>query len=223
MRSLAMDLEGMMIGRRKVIGLAAAFGGVALAGPVMAAQTTRAALPPNLPLAVETLGSAEAPLAGLSIAPDLYPVEVSVNRDFVPGTIIILSSKHYLYFITRPGKAIRYGVAVGKEGLTFRGRAEIGRKVEWPSWKPTPEMVERNPKAYAKYAENGMEGGPKNPLGARGIYLYRDGRDTAVRIHGTTEPNSIGKSVSNGCIRMVNAHVEDLYQRVQMGAEVIGY
>lgn len=172
------------------------------------------------PLVVETVGSAEVPLPGLTIAPELYPLEVYVKRDFAPGSIIVLSSKHFLYYVTKPGHAIRYGVAVGKEGLTFRGLAQVGQKTEWPSWKPTPEMVDRNPGAYAKYADKGMEGGPKNPLGARAIYLYQNGNDTAVRIHGTIDPNSIGKSVSNGCLRMVNAHVIDLYARVQIGAGV---
>lgn len=174
----------------------------------------------NPPLDPAVLGSAETPLPGLTIPPELYPVEVTVKPDFVPGSIIIVSSKHVLYFITSKGHAIRYGVAVGKAELQFRGTAQVGQKTEWPNWKPTPEMVTRNPAAYAKYAEKGMEGGPKNPLGARAIYLHQNGFDTAVRIHGTIEPNSIGKSVSNGCIRMINAHVIDLYARVQLGAEV---
>lgn len=183
----------------------------------MAAQTA------DPPLAVETVGSAGAPLAGLTLAPELYPVEVTVKRDFAPGSIIVVSSQHFLYYITKPGHAIRYGVAVGKAELVYRGQARVGKKTEWPSWKPTPEMIGRNPAAYAKYAETGMEGGPKNPLGARAIYLYQNGRDTAVRIHGTIEPNSIGTSVSNGCLRMVNQHVIDLYARVEIGAEVLVY
>lgn len=177
----------------------------------------------NPPLDPVTLGSAETPLPGLTIPPELYPIEVTVKPEFLPGSIIVVSSKHLLYYITKKGHAIRYGVAVGKAELQFRGVAEVGDKVEWPSWKPTPEMIERNPAAYAKYAEKGMEGGPKNPLGARAIYLYQNGRDTAVRIHGTIEPNSIGKSVSNGCLRMVNAHVIDLYNRVELGAQVTVY
>lgn len=182
--------------------------------------STSAAVPP---LDVAVLGSAEAPIPGLTILPELYPVEVTVKPEFIPGSIIVLSSKHLLYFITKKGHAIRYGVAVGKAELQFRGVAQVGEKTEWPKWKPTPEMVERNPAAYAKYAEKGMEGGPKNPLGARAIYLHQNGFDTAVRIHGTIEPNSIGKSVSNGCIRMVNEHVIDLYGRVQLGAQVKVY
>lgn len=162
------------------------------------------------------------PIPGLSIAPELYPTVVRVRRDLDPGSIHVISKDHFLYFIVRKGVAIRYGVAVGKAELVYRGKAEVGRKVEWPSWKPTPEMIARNPRAYAKYAD-GMPGGPKNPLGARAIYLFRDGRDTAIRIHGTIEPNSIGKSVSNGCLRMVNDHVIDLYQRVELGAPVMVY
>jgi lipoprotein-anchoring transpeptidase ErfK/SrfK len=179
--------------------------------------------PLDAPLDPAVLGSAEAPLPGLKIAPEFYPVLVSVGTDYAPGQIIVLSSQHYLYLIVSKGWAIRYGVAVGKKELVYRGAALIGKKAEWPSWKPTPEMVERHPEAYAKYAETGMEGGPKNPLGARAVYLYQDGRDTAVRIHGTIEPNSIGHSVSNGCLRMVNAHVIDLYSRVAVGMPVTVY
>ncbi|MGB3146262.1 MAG: L,D-transpeptidase [Paracoccaceae bacterium] len=185
-----------------------------------AVQSDTAPKSRTAPLDPAVLGSAEAPLEGIKIAPEFYPVIVNVKREFVPGSIIVSSSRHFLYFITHTGKAIRYGVAVGKAELQFRGEAVVGRKVEWPSWKPTPEMVARNPAAYARYAENGMEGGPKNPLGARAIYLFQNGFDTAVRIHGTIEPNSIGRSVSNGCLRMVNAHVIDLYNRVELNAPV---
>lgn len=162
------------------------------------------------------------PIPGLTIAAEFYPTVVRVRRDFEPGTIHVLTSQRFLYLITGKGQAIRYGIAVGREGLTYHGAAVIGRKVEWPSWKPTPEMIERNPKAYAKFAD-GMPGGPKNPLGARAMYLFQDGRDTAIRIHGTTDPNSIGSAASNGCFRMVNDHVMDLYQRVAVGTPVMVY
>lgn len=161
-------------------------------------------------------------VGGPQIAPELMPQIVRVKRDFAPGSIIIVSARHYLYFFTEKGEAIRYGVAVGKAELVFRGQAVIGEMKEWPSWKPTDEMIARNPAAYAKYAD-GMPGGPKNPLGARAMYLHQDGRDTAIRIHGTIEPLSIGKSVSNGCIRMVNEHVIDLYNRVGLGTPVTVY
>ena len=106
-------------------------------------------------------------------------------------------------------QARRYGIGVGKAGLVWEGTAEVGRKAEWPFWKPTAKMIKRNPRKYLRYA-NGLRGGRKNPLGSRAIYLYRDGQDTMYRIHGTTEPWTIGRAVSNGCIRMVNEHVEDL-------------
>lgn len=162
------------------------------------------------------------PIPGLSIAPEFYPTLVRVAPEFEPGSIHVLSSRHFLYLITARRQAIRYGVAVGRAELVWRGRAVVGRKAEWPSWRPTPEMIARNPVAYARHA-GGMKGGPGNPLGARAIYLYADGRDTAIRIHGTTEPNSIGRSVSNGCLRMVNDHVIDLYDRVAEGAPVFVY
>lgn len=157
------------------------------------------------------------------IAPQYYPVEVQVKPELAVGSIIVVSDKFYLYHIIAPGRAMRYGVAVGRGELKFRGTAVVGRKVEWPSWKPTPEMVERSPEKYAKYAEAGMEGGPRNPLGARAIYLFQNGRDTAIRIHGTTEPSSIGHAVSNGCLRMVNDHVIALYDKVEMGTPVTVY
>lgn len=163
-----------------------------------------------------------APIPGVNIAPEFYPAIFQVRRDLAPGSIHVISSQHFLYYIVRKGIAIRYGVAVGKAELVFRGECVVGDKVEWPSWKPTPEMIERNPAAYKKY-EDGMPGGPKNPLGARAMYLFQNGRDTAVRIHGTIDPDSIGHSVSNGCLRMVNEHVIDLYNRVALGAQVMVY
>lgn len=156
------------------------------------------------------------------IAPQYYPTQVNVRADLEPGSIIVLSEQFYLYHVIAPRVAMRYGVAVGRAELVFRGAAEVGRKVEWPSWKPTPEMIARSPERYAKYAD-GMPGGPKNPLGARALYLYQNGNDTAIRIHGTTEPESIGHAVSNGCIRMVNDHVIALYDRVQLGTKVMVY
>lgn len=196
--------------RNFMISGAAAAAGLALPG------AARAGLEDNV-------GLPAAPIAGLNIAPEFYPTVMRVKREFEPGSIIVISQEHFLYFILRRGVAIRYGVAVGKAELVFRGQAVVGKKVEWPSWKPTPEMVERSPSHYARYADAGMPGGPKNPLGARAMYLFQDGRDTAIRIHGTIEPNSIGHSVSNGCLRMVNDHVIDLYNRVELGAPVAVY
>lgn len=150
----------------------------------------------------------------------LRPREVRVQKKygFEPGQLVVTLQAHYLYHMHDERTATRYGVATGKEGLNFRGNAVIGRKVEWPSWRPTQEMIERNP-GYARYA-SGMPGGPNNPLGSRALYLYQDGRDTLFRIHGTNTPQSIGTPSSNGCIRMLNEHVEHLYTRIPLGTKV---
>lgn len=163
---------------------------------------------------------APAPTAG---AYDPSPTEVPIRGGFEVGSIVVVSGDYYLYHVVAPDRAIRYGVAVGQAELVWKGRALIGRKVEWPSWKPTPAMIERKPEQYKKY-ENGMPGGPTNPLGARALYLYTaSGNDTAIRIHGTTDPGSIGRSVSNGCIRMRNEAVMGLYDQVPLGTPVYVY
>jgi len=153
------------------------------------------------------------------LADEFQPREVRVRDQYAPGQILVFPRNYFLYHVFDTERAIRYGVGVGKAGLEFKGSAIIERKAEWPSWRPTDDMIRRNPDRYAKFAK-GVPGGPGNPLGARALYLYRDGRDTYYRIHGTTEPWSIGKSVSNGCIRMLNEHVIALYDRVPIGTPV---
>ncbi|RDW11692.1 L,D-transpeptidase [Paracoccus thiocyanatus] len=151
------------------------------------------------------------------------PTEVAIRDDFEVGSIVVVSKDFFLYHVIAPGRAVRYGVAVGTAELVWKGRATVGRKTEWPSWTPTPAMIERNPGQYAKWAD-GMPGGPSNPLGARALYLYdAKGNDTAIRIHGTTEPNSIGRAVSNGCIRMRNEAVMALFEQVPIGTPVYVY
>ncbi|MAM23973.1 MAG: hypothetical protein CML55_01125 [Rhodobacteraceae bacterium] len=153
---------------------------------------------------------------------DPTPQMVSVKPRYAPGELIVLPRSHYLYLVTAPGRAMRYGVGVGRAGLEFTGKANIAVKKEWPTWRPTDEMIEREPETYKRFIGNtdAQPGGPGNPLGARALYLFQNGRDTFYRIHGTTEPGSIGRSVSNGCIRMLNAHVVDLYERVPVGTTV---
>lgn len=147
---------------------------------------------------------------------------VSVQPGLAINSIHIVPQSYNLYFVLPGDRAIRYGVAIGQEGLYWRGQATIARKVEWPSWRPTDEMIERNPDAYAKYAD-GMPGGPENPLGARAMYFFQGDRDTSIRVHGTLLPASIGSSASNGCFRMYNSHVIDLYNRVPLGAQAYAY
>lgn len=148
------------------------------------------------------------------------PQIVAFPAEHPAGTVVVDPRNRFLYLVQGDGTALRYGVGVGKAGLAWSGKAEIARKAKWPSWTPTPNMIKRDPKKYAKYA-GGVPGGPNNPLGARALYLYRNGRDTFYRIHGTNEPWTIGKAVSNGCIRMLNEHVSDLYERISIGAKVV--
>ncbi|WP_184472840.1 L,D-transpeptidase [Rhizobium esperanzae] len=136
-----------------------------------------------------------------------------------PGTVIVNTGERFLYYVESGGRATRYGIAVGQEGLSFKGEAIIGRKAEWPSWRPTEDMMLRKPR-LAQYA-NGVPGGPLNPLGAAALYLYQGGQDTLFRVHGTNEPWSIGQAVSNGCIRMTNANIVDLFNRVPVGTRVV--
>lgn len=147
------------------------------------------------------------------------PRVVKVRPQFVPGTIHVELNRHLIYLILEPERAIRYGVAIGEEGRNLSGSAYVGRKAEWPSWTPTANMIRREPEVYAKWA-GGLPGGPDNPLGARALYLYRNGRDTRFRIHGTPQPWTIGRSVSSGCIRLTNEAVVDLYSRVAVGTVV---
>ena len=137
-----------------------------------------------------------------------------------PGTIVIDPYAHFLFLVMKDGKAMRYGVAVGAAGRAFSGEAVIRRKAVWPNWAPTKEMMQREPDLYRPYAA-GMHGGLHNPLGARAMYLYQNGKDTLFRIHGAKSALSIGKSVSNGCIRLINQDVIDLYKRVPTGTHVV--
>ncbi len=160
------------------------------------------------------------PTAPFKVDPQFEPQEVTYIGPLQPGNILVDSDEKFLYLIQGNDTARRYGVAIGMEGLGWRGAATVKAKVEWPSWTPTPSMIKRAPDKYARYRD-GMPGGPGNPLGARAIYLYQGKRDTHIRIHGTTQPWTIGKAASNGCFRMVNEHIMDLFERVSIGTQVI--
>lgn len=137
-----------------------------------------------------------------------------------PGTIVVDPHAKFLFFVEDGESAIRYPIAVGREGRGFTGQATIGRKAEWPGWTPTTNMIRSNPELYGPFAR-GIPGGKASPLGARALYLYRGGADTYYRIHGTNDPATIGNQGSAGCIRMFNQDVIDLYERAQVGARVV--
>ncbi|HEY0850902.1 MAG TPA: L,D-transpeptidase [Bradyrhizobium sp.] len=153
------------------------------------------------------------------IADDGYELEPQWRKQVVyyrtteaPGTIIVVTAERHLYLVQGNGRAIRYGIGVGREGFQWQGLVNITRKAEWPDWTPPPEMIQRQP-----YLPRFMAGGPGNPLGARAMYLGT----TVYRIHGTNRPDTIGTAVSSGCFRLVNADVTDLYGRVPVGTKVV--
>ena len=152
------------------------------------------------------------------IKPELRRQVVAYGGDEAPGTVVVDTPARRLYHVMEGGRAMRYGIGVGREGLALAGNATVGRKSEWPSWTPTGNMIRRDPR-NRQYA-GGVPGGPTNPLGARALYLYRGGRDTMFRIHGTNQPESIGLAMSSGCVRMLNHDVIDLYERVPVGSSV---
>lgn len=149
--------------------------------------------------------------------PRFMPTRVEHADGLVPGDIHVDAVAKYLYHIGTDGLAMRYGVAIGRAGLYQPGVFRIQRKAEWPSWTPTANMIAREPEVYGQFAD-GVPGGPTNPLGARALYLYLGGRDTFLRIHGTPQPWSIGTSASSGCVRLVNAHIIELYAAVEAGS-----
>ncbi|MCC6306627.1 MAG: L,D-transpeptidase [Rhodobacteraceae bacterium] len=146
-------------------------------------------------------------------------VSVAYTGPEPAGTLVVDPFARVLYLVTGPAAALRYGVAVGWEGRNFTGEGVIGRKAHWPPWRPTANMIRQDPELYAPYAA-GLPGGPPNPLGARALYLFRGGRDTFFRIHGTQEASAVGKATVAGCIRLFNQDAIDLHDRVPVGTRV---
>jgi lipoprotein-anchoring transpeptidase ErfK/SrfK len=159
---------------------------------------------------------ANAPYARASIPMAYQRSIVQFHRKEAPGSIVVDSDARYLYYVLADNKAIRYGVTVGEEAQAWSGVAKVGRKEEWPGWVPTDGERKRLGPLPAR-----VEGGPHNPMGSRGIYLYSGDKDTLFRIHGTNQPEYIGQAISSGCIRMTNEDVIDLYNKVKMGAIVV--
>lgn len=155
------------------------------------------------------------------VKPQYLRREVAYPTQEQLGTIVVDPAERHAYLVLEGGRALRYGVGVGKEeAFNFQGRATIARKATWPRWTPTANMIRRQPERYAKYAA-GLPGGSGNPLGPRALYLYKDGRDTLYRLHGTIEPWTIGTMVSSGCVRLLNQDIIDLHRRVPVGTAVV--
>ena len=162
-------------------------------------------------------------------AVDLSQLELRFRRQMVdyatgekPGTVVVDTSSFYLYHVQSGGRAMRYGVGLGREGFAWSGRAKIQWKRAWPTWTPPAEMIAREPELAKYSADNGgMEPGLQNPLGARALYIFQGGKDTLYRLHGTPEVWSIGKAVSSGCVRLVNQDVIHLYGNVRSGSPIV--
>ncbi|UPJ39710.1 L,D-transpeptidase [Bradyrhizobium sp. 40] len=190
--------------------------------PAHEAQASSTPVYVSTPVRASPSAAAPAPLpapAPLVEPPKAVDVPGALVRQVVdyasrqtPGTVIIDTKNTFLYFVLNDAQALRYGIGVGREGFTWSGEQTVARKAEWPDWHPPAEMVSRQP-----YLPRFMAGGPGNPLGARAMYLG----ETEYRIHGTNKPDTIGKRVSSGCIRLTNEDVVDLYDRVKVGAKVI--
>lgn len=213
--------------RAFVAGLPVAVAGCVSRGeplvPASYSKSTRPVIPPQVAALYAAMPEERFPIPEV----DFDDVKPSVLRRMVddptgeaPGTVVVDTPSRALYLVMDGGQALRYGVGVGREGLSWQGRAVIQRKAEWPRWTPTKDMIAREPEKNAKWA-NGMDPGLENPLGARALYLYRDNRDTLYRIHGTNDPSSIGSAVSSGCIRLINQDIIDLYNRVPEGTRVL--
>ena len=172
----------------------------------------RFAPPPGVTITQSRPRHALAMQANMAVNPIYLRQVVPYATHERSGTLVVDTGAHFLYFVLGDGRALRYGIGVAKSGFEWRGTHQISRKAEWPSWTPPAEMLKRRPDL-----PRFMQGGPDNPLGARALYIG----STLYRIHGTTEPWSIGQNVSSGCIRMTNADVIDLYGRVQVNSKVV--
>jgi lipoprotein-anchoring transpeptidase ErfK/SrfK len=226
----AKTIDSIGPSRRTFLLGAASLGGMALSGCSAMVGSREMTLPNLLPAVISPyyLQIYDAmpeerfpvPAVNLNKVDQRYlRTEVDDPTGAAPGSIVVETSQRYLYLVRGGGVAIRYGVGIGRDGFTWSGRGYIGRKAQWPTWHPTSAMMDRQPETR-EYA-GGMPGGLNNPLGARAMYIYRDGVDTIYRIHGTREYWSIGKAVSSGCVRLINQDVIDLYSRVAVGTPII--
>ena len=211
-----------MLTRRHFIQTTTALFSAAISTPVLASTWPDAAQKAAWDAQVTPLGYDPATTNPWGLHPRLLPQRVAANDRLTPGDIHVDAVARYLYHIEEGGTAMRYGVAIGRGGLYEPGTYTIRRKVEWPHWTPTRNMIEREPEVYAQY-EDGMEPGPSNALGSRALYLYVGNRDTYLRIHGTPLPRSIGSRASSGCVRMVMPHINDLYPNVEIGSTAVLY
>ena len=210
-----------MLTRRHFISTSAALFSAPLASPVLAKSWPTNSEKAAWDAQFTPVGYDPATSNPWGLQSRFLPQRVAANDGLKPGDIHVDAVARYLYHIEDGGTAMRYGVAIARGNLYEPGTYTIRRKVEWPHWTPTASMIERNPE-YAQWAD-GQEPGPRNPLGSRALYLFVGNRDTYLRIHGSPQARSIGGRASSGCVRMVMAHINDLYPNVQIGSTAYLY
>ncbi|WP_458792853.1 L,D-transpeptidase [Yoonia sp. MH D7] len=211
-----------MLTRRHFIQTTGALFSLPIAGPALAAPTSPSSKWAQWDARVTPANYDPAKTNPWGFHERFLPQRVQANDGLVPGDVHVDAVARYLYHIQPDGTAMRYGVAIAKGNLYEPGTYTIKRKVKWPTWTPTPAMIERDPASYERHSE-GVDAGPNNPLGSRALYLYVGNRDTYLRIHGTPSPRSIGQRASSGCVRMVMAHIIGLYDQVETGSQAILY
>ncbi|PWL18618.1 hypothetical protein DKP76_05895 [Falsochrobactrum shanghaiense] len=207
-------------------------GAMALSGCVSAAPPSQPSTAPApsqpiraVPLMYQAMPEEQFPLPAVDVSkvdPKFWRQEVDYPTSEAPGTVIVDTPNKFLYHVRGNGRAMRYGIGVGRDGFSWAGRARIAYKRQWPRWTPPDEMVARQPSLEPySIANGGMPPGLKNPLGARALYIHDGGGDTLYRIHGSPEEWSIGKAVSSGCIRLLNQDIIDLYDNVRDGSTLV--
>jgi lipoprotein-anchoring transpeptidase ErfK/SrfK len=211
-----------MLTRRHFIITSAALFSAAGSGPLMASTSPTSSQKAAWDAQVTPAGYNPATTNPWGLHPRFLPQRVAANDGLTPGDIHVDAVARYLYHVEEGGTAMRYGVAIARGNLYEPGTYTIRRKVEWPRWTPTQNMIERDPDAYLQYVD-GMDPGPRNALGSRAMYLFVGNRDSYLRIHGTPSPGTIGGRASSGCVRMVMAHINDLYPTVAVGSTAFLY
>ncbi|RYE74391.1 MAG: L,D-transpeptidase [Myxococcales bacterium] len=219
-------MTDFLIGRRQLLGGAASLATLALAGCATSGPSTTAEETTRIPPDVLAMYAARPdeqfplPAARIDVVPPQYWRQVVDDPTGErPGTIVVDTGNRFLYLVRENGKAMRYGVGIGRDGFAWSGRAQIAYKRAWPTWTPPSEMIDRQPEL--EQYRRGMAPGLDNPLGARALYIFQDGVDTLYRLHGNPDERSIGQAVSSGCVRLLNQDVIDLYERVPSGTPIV--
>ncbi|HZY68254.1 MAG TPA: L,D-transpeptidase [Devosia sp.] len=215
-----------LLDRRRLLAGGASFAALALAGCTSSGSGRRVPDEPRIPADVLAMYAAvpnepfPIPAARVDrIDPKYWRQVVDDPTGERPGTVVVDTANRFLYLVRGDGTAMRYGVGIGRDGFAWAGRARIAYKRAWPRWTPPAEMIKRQPELEPY--RHGMEPGLDNPLGARALYIFKDGVDTLYRLHGNPDERSIGRAVSSGCVRLLNQDVIDLSERVSSGAPIV--